>query len=393
MIYLLVFILLLIPVVKYDWMAKTGGEKKWYYFILAVLILLAGLRYRVGSDTLIYMSMFEDCPKLAELKYFDFAEAQYNPLWYILNSISRSIFDSFTFFQIMHAVIVNSVFFWFFRKYCPLYYFSAILLYYIGYFCYFNMEILRESLCICLLLLSIPFYLRKQWLIYYIISIIALFFHYSAVVMLFMPLLQLFKKPSWKWQLVLFFAVILFMKVINVPALLLDVLGLNEQLTLLLKNYLDLERSFMGMLSEVIKYLPIFILICVRESNDISDKYDFTPLLMGVVVPYSMAMGIGGFARFINYFVPFIIIYLVNTIYKVLTFDFKRKQITFLSSMFALLLLLVNMTSYYLSDLSEVYPNTRAYVRCFPYYSVLSPKIDEHRERFVENDREVVINF
>ena len=51
MIYFIVFILLLIPVVKYDWMAKTGGEKGWYYFNLIVLILFAGLRYRVGGDT------------------------------------------------------------------------------------------------------------------------------------------------------------------------------------------------------------------------------------------------------------------------------------------------------------------------------------------------------
>ena len=101
MVYLLVFILLAIPVVKYDLFAKTGGENKWYYACLVALILLAGLRYRVGSDTLMYMSVFDDCPKLDELKYFDFAEAKYNPLWYVINAISRSIHDSFTCFQVI----------------------------------------------------------------------------------------------------------------------------------------------------------------------------------------------------------------------------------------------------------------------------------------------------
>ena len=139
MIYILVFILLLIPVVKYDLMAKSGGEGGWYYFNLVVLILLAGLRYRVGGDTLMYMSMYDEIPALSELKYFDFEEALYNPLWYVYNSIFRSIGDDFVYFQIGQAVFVNSVFFWFFRKYSPQYYFSAILLYYIGYYCYFNM--------------------------------------------------------------------------------------------------------------------------------------------------------------------------------------------------------------------------------------------------------------
>ena len=52
MIYILVFILLLIPVIRYDLMAKSGGERGWYYFSLVVLILLAGLRYS---------SFYKDC--------------------------------------------------------------------------------------------------------------------------------------------------------------------------------------------------------------------------------------------------------------------------------------------------------------------------------------------
>ena len=80
MIYILVFILLLIPVIRYDWLAKSGGESGWYYFNLVVLILLAGLRYRVGGDTLMYMSMYDEMPAMSELKYFDFDEALYNPL-------------------------------------------------------------------------------------------------------------------------------------------------------------------------------------------------------------------------------------------------------------------------------------------------------------------------
>ena len=119
MIYVVVFILLLIPVVKYDLMAKSGGENKWYYLNLIVLILLAGLRYRVGGDTLMYMSVYNEWPAIDELKYFDFETALYNPLWYIYTSLPRSISDEFWVFQMIQAVIVNSVFFWFFKKYSP----------------------------------------------------------------------------------------------------------------------------------------------------------------------------------------------------------------------------------------------------------------------------------
>lgn len=393
MIYFVVFILLLIPVVKYDWMAKVGGEKGWYCFNLLVLVLLAGLRYRVGSDTLMYMSMFDDCPKLDELRYFDFSTAKYNPLWYILNAISRSLYDNFTLFQIIHAVIINSVFFWFFRKYCPLYYFSAILLYYIGYFCYFNMEVMRESLCISVLMLSTPFLLKRKWIAYYLMCFVGLLFHYSAIVMFGFPFLLFFKKPSWKLQILIFVSVLLVMRVINLPVLLLDLLGFNEQLTLLLKNYLENQRNIMGIIAELIKYTPVFIFIYFHERIRLVYKYDFTSIIMGVIIFYALSMSIGAFSRFINYFVPFTIIYAINSIYALFSIKFKDMQVTGISVLCGFTLLCVNLLSFYFNDVSETYPNTRSYVRYVPYHSVLKPQIDEHRERFVENDREVAIEF
>lgn len=374
-------------------MVKPGGEKGWYYFCLVVLILFAGLRYRVGSDTLMYMSMFYEWPKLDELRYFDFETATYNPLWYIFSALARSIYDDFTTLQIMHAIIVNCTFFWFFKKYCPKYYFSAILLYYIGYFCYFNMEVMRESLCICVLLLSTSFLLEKRWLLYYPMCVIGVFIHYSAAIMLVLPFLLLFKRPSWKWEVIILLGIVVVMRVVNVPMLVLSLFGLNDQLILLIGGYIEEMRNVMGIISELLNFFPIFIFIYLREKHQITEEYDFTPLMMGTVVVYALAMNVGIFSRFINYFVPFILVYSVNTVYRTLFWKFRDYQISYLLCMAAFFVLNFNMIRFYTKDVSESYPNTRAYVRYIPYHSVLNPKIDEHRERFVENDREVSIEF
>ena len=374
-------------------MVKPGGEKGWYYFNLVVLILFAGLRYRVGSDTLMYMSMFYEWPKLDELRYFDFATATYNPLWYIFAALARSIYDDFTTLQIMHAVIVNCTFFWFFRKYCPKYYFSAILLYYIGYFCYFNMEVMRESLCICVLLLSTSFLLEKKWLLYFPMCVVGLFIHYSAAIMLVLPFLLLFKRPSWKWEVVILLGVVVLMRVVNVPMLVLSLFGLNDQLILLIGGYIEEMRNVMGIISELLNFFPIFIFIYLREKHQITEENDFTPLMMGTVVVYALAMNVGIFSRFINYFVPFILVYSVNTVYRTLYWKFRDYQMSCLLCVAAFFVLNFNMIRFYTKDMSESYPGTRAYVRYIPYHSVLNPKIDEHRERFVENDREVSIEF
>ena len=319
MIYIVVFLLLLIPVVRYDWMVKAGGEKGWYYFNLLVLILFAGLRYRIGGDTLLYMGMFEECPKLQDLKYFDFASAQYNPLWYILNGLSRSIYDDFFLFQLIHAFIVNVSFFHFFRKYCPRYYFTAILLYYIGYFCYFNMEVLRESLCVSVLLWATTFLLSRRWVPYYALCLIALLLHYSAAIMLLFPFLYIFKRPSCLWEIVILVVVVVCMSVVNLPVLLLEMFGINEQLTTLISVYMDDQRNIVGIISEFLNYLPILVCIWVRERYSIVEDRDFTFIVMGTVVVYGLAMNLGILNRFINYFVPFIIVYVVNTIYRVLS--------------------------------------------------------------------------
>ena len=198
MIYLLVFILLLIPVVKYDWLAKSGGENAWFLLNLVVLILLAGLRYRVGGDTLMYMSMYDEWPALDELKYFDFEEAEYQPLWYVFVAICKSISGEFVFFQLVHATVVLSAFFYSFRKYCPRYYFTAILIFYIGYYFYFSMEVMREVLCIAMMLLATTWLINKKWILYYAVCVFACYIHYSALIMFFFPLAYwALKKPSW----------------------------------------------------------------------------------------------------------------------------------------------------------------------------------------------------
>ena len=395
MIYILVFILLLIPVVKYDLMAKSGGEGGWYFFNLVVLILLAGLRYRVGGDTLMYMSMYAEWPAIDELKYFDFEDALYNPLWYVYTSIAKSLSDEFWVLQIIQSVIVNCIFFHFFRKYSPQYYFSAILLYYVGYYCYFNMEVMREALCICILLLATSWLLEKKWIKYILVSIIATGIHYSAAVMLCFPLLMLlFKQSSWQWQLLVLFSVLALLNVVNVASLIISLLPVDEQLGMLVEKYIDIETSLMGMIAQVLKYLPVFGMIFIRSRYPELYPDKFAPIVMGVVFAYAMAMGFAGFERLVNYFIPFIIVYLVHTVYYFISkVDFGISQISHMVLFLSLSLLTFNYAYYYMRGISTAQPGTSFYHRFAPYYSVLDPKIDVHRERYIENDREVSLNF
>lgn len=368
-------------------MAKTRGESVWYYLCLVVLILLSGLRYRVGGDTMTYMALFEEIPSLSEYKNFDFFEAAYQPLWYLLNMLSKSINESFTCFQLIHATILNVSFFHFFRKYCPNYYFSAILLYFLTYFCYFNMEVLRESLCISLLLWAVPSLLQKKWLTYYSFCIVGVFVHYSSMIMLVIPLLfLLLKRPNTRLQLIILVSVFIIVSLINVVNIMLKLLPISQQFVELLNRYIETQRTIGGIISQLLYYIPVFGLIYLHESNEKEIKFPLLPIILGFVVINTMAMNLGAFERLINYFKPFILIYLVHVAYSIIS---SKKIIEYQKTYCVLFVVLVvfcfNSVRYYTKDMSDYYPNSKFYNIYTPYHSVFNPVIDERRERMREN--------
>ena len=59
----------------------------------------------------------------------------------------------------------------------------------------------------------------------------------------------------------------------------------------------------------------------------------------------------------------------------------------------SLMLMFFNYYYYYMRDMSVHYPNTRFNVIFSPYHSVFDPEIEEHRERFLENYRDVIFLF
>ena len=385
MIYLFLFILLLIPVIRFDLMQIEKGKSLWLFLCWIALVLVAGLRYRVGGDTLIYMIWFDTYPTWDDLSYFNFEEAKFNPLWYIFNAFTKSIVDDFAFFQIVHALIVNSVFFYFFKKYTP-YYFSAIFIYGCVYYLYFNFEILREIMGVCILMLTYPLLENKKYIPYFILCITAVCFHYSAGIMLLIPLFYMFfKKESIVWTILGCACIFALMSVVNVVPLLLSVFY-DGQLAVLAENYFESEISLGGMLYQMLLCFPTLLLLYIHQKNQLDTNHGFGRLLMFSAYIYTCSMFINGFWRLSNYFTPFFIVYFINTFYELYEFRYQR-QVT--SALMGVAITVFSFTSfyYYYKDMSDFMPNARFYHIFHPYHSILSPEVDEFRERFIDNYR------
>ena len=393
LIYVVIFLFLLIPVIRFDLMKIEGNKNLWFYSSLVILILLAGLRYRVGGDTLlVYMHVFERYPTIRELSTFDFKTAEYNPLWYIFNAPFATL-KSFTLFQIAHAIVVNSTFFWFFRKYAPTAYFTAILVYYFGYYVYFNMEILRESLCLCLMLLAYPFLEKRRFIPYYMLCIVALFMHMSAVVMFVIPLTLIFKRDNIWISIIVFITLVCMLSVFDLISFLLNI-AFEGSIASNINSYLHRERpNIFGVIVQFLTMLPFLLITIVRNRNNYENDKTIGAMMLGLVAIQTVGMIIADVVRFGNYLVPFGIVFIVNTFY-LHYWDLKLCHFKTRIIMYgALFVYFACLARYYLRDRSEDYPGGRFYHIYVPYHSVFDPVEDERRETLVENMRAGVMYF
>ena len=199
--YIILFVTSLLGVVQYDINRHNRTKKIAWYFLFCYVILLVGLRYRVGSDTLVYIWGYDRLPSWGELNWSEIWSYEFQPLYVLLCAIAKSISPDFTVLQILHAFIINSCIFYFIRKNTQ-YPFTGLFLYFFLYFFYFNTEILRESLAIGIFLLNYKNLENKRWLRFYCGVFVSVLFHFSALILVFFPFIRLIKF-NWKYLLVI----------------------------------------------------------------------------------------------------------------------------------------------------------------------------------------------
>ncbi len=152
-----------------------------------ITVSVAAFRYRMGVDSVMYEHEYPYMPTLAQLWNYKFSDSRYQILYIVFTAISRSISDDFFCFQIMHALYVNTIIFWFYFKYTK-HSFTALSLYFLMLYVPFNMEVLRESLAISTFLLAWPMFVKGKWVWYYLICLVAFGFHLSAVLTFVFPI-------------------------------------------------------------------------------------------------------------------------------------------------------------------------------------------------------------
>ena len=321
------------------------------------------------------MLVYDILPTFSEIFSSDLVLVKLQPLWLLLNSTSKWIGPDFFVFQIIHALIINSIIFYFFSKYSR-YFFTSILLYFLIFYGLYNFEILRESIAICFFLLSIDFYLNNKWFKYYFLAFLSLGFHYSAIILFVLPFLKKIKINIYSLFIMSLFAIILnpyFLKAINLVS------G-SDGLSTSIATYFDYEYSFFGLLTILLLNIT-YPFILLKFTSKKKSYYNSNLLLFTkfYIISGVLSLLFFVFFRFSNYFIPFLVLLISDTIHRV----FRSKKIIHLrrTVAFCIFLSLTTLHTYkYFSDTSDKVTTSKWYNHWVPYHSIFDPKIDPIRE-------------
>ena len=145
LIYIVVTVLLLYLSYYYDISGKRVGRDGWYNAVLVFLILIAGLRWRVGTDTIAYLARFYHIyPTLENFAISEYGLGQ-DPFYALINVIVKTLGGRFYMVQIIQATIVNVLVFKYIKRHSK-YIFTCVLFYFFINYLNYNMETMRGSI-------------------------------------------------------------------------------------------------------------------------------------------------------------------------------------------------------------------------------------------------------
>lgn len=346
-----------------------------------MLTLIAGLRYKVGGDTISYHEQYRYWPTINEFSINFSHNSRYAIGYQLLWSLCKSINIDFWFYQMAHAVIVNSTFFYLFKKTNRT--FLAILLYFLYSYFFYNMEILRAAISVCIFIYSLKFYAERKWFSYYGCALFALLFHTESIVLLLFPLLSYLKRIKTNLYgllgIVIFSFILLnifnFIPIVNNFIIYLGIM--QDGLANFYSNIRD--YNFNAIIFVILQIASPIIILYVQRDNKRFQYKEFLILYIALTI---LTLKYTVFFIRINDFITPILLFCMADIFSISQPDYVKKNTVLKRTMITLFI----CVSFFNYTKNSYYPEYKKY---YPYSSVLNPKENPEREWYV---RDLIIN-
>ena len=378
-IYSSIILILLFCIIEYDIRGIRQYRERFIKLLLLILVCVSGLAYRLGGDGIGYFHEFKQYGNISDVSYNYLMGFQGRmPGWVLLCTLCKTITDSYWFFKIVHALILNVAYINVIKRNTP-YVFTGILFYFVLIYFNQNFKLLREALAISFFFFSIPSFYEGKWLKYYIYILLAISFHEGALFLLLLPMIKLFgiNKYSISFYIILG---LLFIKYASSVLELIVGIQVDGEMQGKIFHYakeIDTQYEFSFYGNVVLNIMLPLLIIVYSIKNHINIKYMYL-VIMGIVI-YLSSLVVPIFYRLSNYFLIFNYMLICDfVLFYILT---KIRPIQFrLLYVFAILFpFLLFKGRMYLLSYGDT--NLPSYVQYYPYASIIEKYEDPQRER------------
>lgn len=365
----------------YDIKGKSNNKELWYIIVLIVLIILSGLRYRVGTDTPNYIYRFyHEYPSLDTFSFADYPIGR-DPFYAVLNSIVKSFGGRFYYFQIIQACFVILLIFRYIKRHCQ-FVFTCALIYFVMCYVQFNFEIMRASMSIAVSLYANDYALDKKWIKAYALYFIAGLFHVQAFALFLVPFF-LFLRFNQKGIYILFLAFIGGLVIQKAFGSLIEMISVVEAVQSKGANYVEnaLYNDAGGNINFYIVYIfpslayTILALRYLHKHTPHNNLLTLEPFAMLGLIFLLIQMNVQIISRYVDCFEVYMVMFIAE--YAVKLTRSSRREIR-LATLNCILL-------FFPFVFLTLYQYKLNFQRIIPYNSVLARKIDRTRELVIEN--------
>ncbi|TDD98359.1 EpsG family protein [Flavobacterium cellulosilyticum] len=174
--YIAVLIIIFLLVLIENYNLVSLGKKNYFYFSLGLLFVLHdGLRWNMGTDFQVYLDHF-NFPNIKTNKTKNF-----EILYQKLVEFSRLLSHSYTFFLLLHATIIYSLYITALKKYTK-YTILALSFLYVSMVGLLGCN--RQLIAVAICFFSIRFIVEKKWWVFLGLMVLAFGFHKTSIVFL-----------------------------------------------------------------------------------------------------------------------------------------------------------------------------------------------------------------
>lgn len=197
---------------------RSDSDRLWLCYFIAItiaLILLAGLRYRIGIDTGVAFRNYNGTPSLNDFT-LSMLSREHRGRFSLIYSLLHTLGIGLWAWQLLCAIILNSIFACLTTRYTHRW-FTALGIYFFLYFIVLNFETMLAGVAAGMILRGVPDILNRRYGKFYLKMLGGALFHLSIFTMAWLPLLGLKRVQSVLTNRILIAIIILICALLPIP--------------------------------------------------------------------------------------------------------------------------------------------------------------------------------